>query len=54
MDVPLNAATVGTTIIWENTFAAASENGFLLGGPGVRLWKSSVEGGWASVSGLQL
>ncbi|KAF8322523.1 hypothetical protein DL93DRAFT_2151742 [Clavulina sp. PMI_390] len=41
----------GVTII-EDAFLAASENGLLLSKPasGPRTWKSSVEGGWSSMS----
>jgi len=46
-----NEASLGVTVL-EDTFQAASENGLLLNQPGAPTWKSTVEGGWTSMSWL--
>ena len=39
-------------VVLEDTFVAASENGLLFNQPGAPTWKSTVEGGWTSMSWL--
>lgn len=52
-DEPDSSNDAGANIVvLENTFKAASENGLLLNQPGGSTWRSTVEGGWASMSRL--
>jgi len=46
-----DGTSLGVTVL-EDTFQAASENGLLLNQPGAPTWKSTVEGGWTSMSWL--